>query len=343
MVKVLTVDDSVFMRTVIRDMLTKDASIEVVGTASNGVEALEKIASLNPDVITLDIEMPKMNGLEVLRHLQSAKKRPKVLMVSSLTSKDAEATHEAIRLGADDFMLKPKDLPHVREIGDELIAKVKHLITLPPIISSRKTSSHGEPAGRVVLIGSSAGGPPMLDSLLAELSPDLPAGIVVTQHMPTGFTAALAERFNRISPLPVKETENGDIIENGKILLSKAGVHTVVSGVIENDGSKSGRIVHSTAPPVHGVRPAVDKTFESAAQVYGKNIVSVILSGMGNDAGAGAEAIKHAGGVSLICDEKDCLVYGMARSAIQKNAVDKVLPLNKLAKEIERTVSRMEG
>jgi len=343
MVKVLTVDDSVFMRTVIRDMLTKDAAIEVVGTASNGVEALEKIASLNPDVVTLDIEMPKMNGLEVLRHLQSVKQRPKVLMVSSLTSKDAEATHEAIRLGADDFMLKPKDLPHVREIGDELIAKVKHLITLPITTVSRNKSSHGEPAGRVVLIGSSAGGPPMLDSLLAEISSDLPAGIIVTQHMPTGFTAALAERFNRISPLPVKETENGDIIENGRILLSKAGVHTVVSGVIENDGSKSGRIVHSTAPPLHGVRPAVDKTFESAAHVYGKNIVSVILSGMGNDAGAGAEAIKNAGGVSLICDEKDCLVYGMARSAIQKNAVDKVLPLNKLAKEIERTVSHMEG
>jgi two-component system, chemotaxis family, protein-glutamate methylesterase/glutaminase len=343
MVKVLTVDDSVFMRTVIRDMLTKDSSIEVVGTASNGIEALEKIASLNPDVITLDIEMPKMNGLEVLRHLQTAKKRPKVLMVSSLTSRDAEATHEAIRLGADDFMLKPKDLPHVREIGDELIAKVKHLITLPSGPAPRKSSDkESTAASRVVLIGSSAGGPPMLDTLLAEISPDLPAGIVVTQHMPTGFTAALAERFNRIAPMPVKETENGDVVETGKILLSKAGVHTVISGVIESNGSKSGRIVHSTAPPVHGVRPAVDKTFESAAHVYGKNIVSIILSGMGNDAGEGAHAIKLAGGVSLICDEKDCLVYGMARSAIQKNAVDKVLPLNKLAREIERTVSHME-
>jgi len=343
MVKVLTVDDSVFMRTVIRDMLTKDTSIEVVGTASNGIEALEKISSLNPDVITLDIEMPKMNGLEVLKHLQTVKKRPKVLMVSSLTSKDAEATHEAIRLGADDFMLKPKDLPHVRDIGDELIAKVKHLITLSSNLTPHKSPPQDRPAaGRVVLIGSSAGGPPMLDTLLAEISPDLPAGIVVTQHMPTGFTAALAERFNRIAPMPVKETENGDIIETGKILLSKAGVHTVISGVIEANGSKSGRIVHSTAPPVHGVRPAVDKTFESAAHVYGKNIVSVILSGMGNDAGEGAHAIKLAGGVSLICDEKDCLVYGMARSAIQKNAVDKVLPLNKLAREIERTVSHME-
>jgi two-component system chemotaxis response regulator CheB len=342
MVKVLTVDDSVFMRTVIRDMLTKDPSIEVVGTASNGIDALEKIQSLKPDVVTLDIEMPKMNGLEVLRELQKTKVRPKILMVSSLTSKDAEATAEAIRLGADDFMLKPKDLPHVRDIGDELVAKVKHLMTLKAATQViRRPDSHGGAAGRVVLIGSSAGGPPMLDTLLAALPPDLPAGVIITQHMPTGFTAALAERFNRIAPLPVKETENGDIVETGKILLSKAGVHTVISGVIDDHGSKSGRIVHTSAPPVHGVRPAVDKTFESAAHVYGKHCVSVILSGMGNDAGEGARAVKEAGGVSLLCDEKDCLVYGMARSAIQHNAVDRVLPLAKLATEIERVVLQM--
>ena len=343
MVKVLTVDDSVFMRTVIRDMLSKDPSIEVVGTASNGIEALEKIQSLKPDVMTLDIEMPKMTGLEVLHELRKLKNRPKVLMVSSLTSKDAEATTEAIRLGADDFMLKPKDIPHVREIGDELIAKVKHLMTLPAYAPAKKQVGSGGAAERVVLIGSSAGGPPMLDTLLAALSPGLPAGIIVTQHMPPGFTAALAARFNRISPFPVKETENGDVVENGKILLSKAGVHTVISGVIGNNGVKSGRIVHTNAPPMHGVRPAVDKTFESAAHVYGKRCVSVILSGMGNDAGEGARAIKDAGGVSIICDEKDCLVYGMARSAITHEAVDKVLPLNKIAQEIERVVLQMEG
>jgi two-component system, chemotaxis family, protein-glutamate methylesterase/glutaminase len=343
MIKVLTVDDSVFMRTVIRDMLTKDSTIEVVGTASNGVDALEKIKDLNPDVVTLDIEMPKMNGLEVLRELQKGRTRPKILMVSSLTSKDAEATYEAIHLGADDFMLKPKDLPHVRDIGDELVAKVKHLMTLPSSAVPKTTVPAGGSAERVVLIGSSAGGPPMLDSLLAALPADLPAGVVITQHMPTGFTAALAERFNRIAPLPVKETENGDIVETGKILLSKAGVHTVISGVIDNNGSKSGRIVHTSAPPLHGVRPAVDKTFESAAHVYGKRCVSVILSGMGNDAGEGARAVKEAGGVSLLCDEKDCLVYGMARSAIQHNAVDRVLPLTKLAAEIERVVLQMEN
>jgi two-component system chemotaxis response regulator CheB len=314
-----------------------------VGTASNGIEALEKIRSLEPDVITLDIEMPKMNGLEVLLELQKVKKHPKILMLSSLTSKDAEATTRAIRLGADDFMLKPKDLPHIREIGEELINKIKHIVNLPLPATPKVLPAHTGSADRVVLIGSSAGGPPMLDTLLSHLPPDLPAAVVITQHMPVGFTAALAERFNRIATMPVKETENGDMLETGKILLSKAGVHTVVSGVMGNNGIKTGRIIHTDSPPLHGVRPAVDKTFESAAQVYGKNVVSIILSGMGNDAGEGAHAIKQAGGMSIICDEKDCLVYGMARSAIEKNAVDQILPLDKLAKEIERVVLQMEG
>ncbi len=141
--------------------------------------------------------------------------------------------------------------------------------------------------------------------------------------------------------MPVKETRNGDILHSGEILLSMAGVHTVVSGVMDTCGRTTGRIVHTTSPPVHGVRPAVDKTFESAAQVYGKNVVSVILSGMGNDAGAGAYAVKQAGGTSLICDERDCLVYGMARSAIKHNAVDEILPLRKIAGSIEQHVMGM--
>jgi Chemotaxis response regulator containing a CheY-like receiver domain and a methylesterase domain len=181
----------------------------------------------------------------------------------------------------------------------------------------------------------------MLDQLVSKLPADLPAGVIITQHMPVGFTAPLAARFNRISKMPVKETENGDMIKDGMILVSKAGVHTMIGTALSTDGRKSGRIIHSSAPPVHAVRPAVDKTFESAAQVFGKNIVSVVLSGMGNDAGAGAYAIKQAGGTSIICDQKDCLVYGMARSAIQKNAVDKVLPLSKIPDAVERIVRHM--
>ena len=175
MAKVLIVDDSVFMRTVIRDMLQKDPSLEIVGTASNGIEALEKIRTLRPDLITLDIEMPRMNGLEVLRELKNAAWRPKTLMLSSLTSEGAEMTAEAIRLGADDFMLKPKDVPQLRLIADELVATIRHLLTSPP--SPRKEPSvvtqRDRNAECVVLIGSSAGGPPMLDVILSKLPADL--------------------------------------------------------------------------------------------------------------------------------------------------------------------------
>jgi two-component system, chemotaxis family, protein-glutamate methylesterase/glutaminase len=343
MVKVLIVDDSVFMRTIIKDMLSRDTSIEIVGTASDGIDALDKIRALNPDIVSLDIEMPGMNGLGLLRELQKAKKRPRILLLSSLTSKDAELTREAMLLGADDFMVKPKNLPTIREISLELISKLKHLATLPLVSESHKTRiAPARPADRVVLIGSSAGGPPQVDTLLSMLPPDLPAAVIITQHMPVGFTAPLAERFDRIAAMPVKETRNGDRLHTGEILLSKAGVHTIISGVMGENGRITGRIVHTTSPPVHGVRPAVDKTFESAARVYGKNAVAVILSGMGNDGGAGACAIKQGGGVSLICDEKDCLVYGMARSAIRHNAVDEVIPLIKLAESVEQHVLSME-
>jgi len=343
MVKVLIVDDSVFMRTVIRDMLQKDPSIEIVGTASNGLEALEKIKTLRPDVITLDIEMPRMNGLEVLRELRKAAWHPRTLMLSSLTSEGAEMTTEAIQLGADDFMLKPKDVPQLRLIADELVATIHHLTLAGPATKKEPPAvvhKDGE-AERVVLIGSSAGGPPMLDSILAQLPADLPASIVLTQHMPVGFTAPLAARFNRLAHMPVKETENGDMLREGSIFLSKAGVHTMIGAAMTADGKRTGRIIHSSAPPLHGVRPAVDKTFESAAQVFGKNVVAVILSGMGNDAGAGAATIKEAGGTVILCDQNDCLVYGMARSAIQHNAVDRVLPLAKIPEAVERIVGKM--
>jgi two-component system chemotaxis response regulator CheB len=182
----------------------------------------------------------------------------------------------------------------------------------------------------------------MLDVLLAALPPDLPAAVVVTQHMPEGFTASLAERLNRISSLPVKETGNGDTLRTGVILISKAGYHTVVSKVISGSGRNHGRVVHSTAPPLHAVRPAVDVTFTTASHVFGPRTISVILSGMGSDGGEGTLAVKNAGGTTMVCAEEDCLVYGMARSALSRECVDRVVPLGNLAREITRTVSRLE-
>ncbi len=339
MIRVLIVDDSLFIRTIIRDLLKDSPDIEVVGTAVNGIDALAKIADLKPDVITLDIEMPRMGGLEVLEALRAQGTGPKVIVLSTLTSRNADMTHRALRLGADDFMLKPRDVPKVRGIERELIQKIRNLFALPTV--TRAPAARLSEADAVVLIGSSAGGPPMLDTLLSALPADLPAAVVVTQHMPEGFTASLAERLNRVSPLPVKETENGDPLQTGSILISKAGYHTVVSGVLAGAGRTHGRVVHSTAPPLHAVRPAVDTTFSSAARVFGPRTVSVILSGMGSDGGEGTLAVKTAGGTTMVCAEEDCLVYGMARSALTRNCVDRVVPLAHLAREIAQAVSRL--
>ena len=339
MIQVLIVDDSLFIRTILRDLLKDSPEIEIVGTAVNGIDALAKIADLKPDVVTLDIEMPRMNGLEVLEALRKERVRPKVIVLSTLTSRQADMTHRALRLGADDFMLKPRDVPNVRGIERELIQKIKNLVSLPVIVRSSEVQK-GK-ADAVVLIGSSAGGPPMLDAVLSALPADLPAAVVVTQHMPEGFTASLAERLNRVSPLPVRETANGDTLQTGTVLIAKAGYHTVISGVYAGAQKTAGRVVHSTAPPLHAVRPAVDTTFTSAARIFGPRTVSVILSGMGSDGGEGMLALKNAGGSTMVCAEEDCLVYGMARSALARNCVDRVVPLKNLAHEIARAVSRL--
>ncbi len=339
MIRVLVVDDSLFIRTILRDMLKDSPDIEVVGTAVNGIDALAKIADLKPDVVTLDIEMPRMGGLEVLEALRQEGTRPKVIVLSTLTSRNADMTHQALRLGADDFMLKPRDVPNVRGVERELIQKIRNLVSLPTIVKPREVQRNN--ADAAVLIGSSAGGPPMLDTLLSALPPDLSATVVITQHMPEGFTASLAERLNRVSPLPVRETANGDTLQAGTAFVSKAGYHTVISRVYAAAGRNHGRIVHSTAPPLHAVRPAVDTTFTSAASVFGPRAVSVILSGMGSDGGEGTLAVKNAGGTTMVCAEDDCLVYGMARSAIARGSVDKVVPLEGLSREIVRAVRRL--
>lgn len=350
MITVLIIDDSVFMRTILKDIIGRDPEIEILGTAVDGIDALAKIERLEPDIITLDIEMPRMNGIEVLQKLRRANfaKKPKVLMLSSLTAEGAEMTLTAIRLGASDFLLKPTDLRKVRSIEEDVVSKIKHLISLPKTIVKKPQSRTGlapseAKADTLVLIGSSAGGPQMLDTLLSMLPPDLGAGVVVTQHMPVGFTAALAERFNRICPLDVKETENGDLIQNNRVLLSKAGYHTIITNALTTPGKIAGKIVHSSGQPMHGVKPAVDKTFISASKIYGKNIVSVILSGMGNDGGAGMLAIREAGGRTFVVREDECLVYGMARSALEHNAVQETYSLNKMADEIHRAVRRIGG
>lgn len=341
MIRVLVVDDSVFMRTILAELLSKDPDIEVVGTASDGREALRKAEELAPDVMTLDIQMPKMDGLATLEALSSKRDAPKVLMLSSLAANEAEITKKALSLGADDFMLKPRNLSILRTIEPELTAKIKQLLSIPLAEKPRLLS--GEPAGCVVLIGSSAGGPPMLDMLVSSLKPNLRASVVITQHMPEGFTVALAQRLNRVSALPVHETENGEILNNGNILVSKGGYHTVISGTLSSGGKHAGRVIHSRSPPVHAVRPAVDRTFASAAKTFGNRTISVLLSGMGSDGGEGTRAVRDAGGTTMVVREEDCLVYGMARSALERDSVGLVVPFKDLPEQIMKAVGRIGG
>ncbi|MDD1719764.1 MAG: chemotaxis-specific protein-glutamate methyltransferase CheB [Methanoregulaceae archaeon] len=340
MIRVLIVDDSLFMRTVIRDMLGKSPGIEVVGTAVDGEDALKKIEDLSPDVMTLDIEMPRLDGLGLLGRRDTVRKFPRVIMLSSLTARGASVTRQAMDLGADDFMLKPKEIRDVRGIGQELLEKIRNVVEIGYI--QKRPGPADELATRVVLIGSSAGGPPMLDHVLSSIGGDLPGAVIITQHMPEGgFTAALAARLNRVCPLPVKESESGDIIRSGHVYISKAGYHSIITSYIDAKHNRGGRIIHTRSAPVHSVRPAVDQTFISAAGVFGSNIVSVILSGMGGDGGEGTEAVKTHGGTTFVCREEDCLVYGMARSALTRNCVDKVLPLKSIGKNLTEAIAGM--
>ncbi len=340
MIRVLIVDDSLFIRTILKDMLSNDSDIEVIGTASNGEEALKQIQILSPDLMTLDIEMPKMTGIEVLEHRNDFKAFPKTLVLSALTSEGAEMTKKALALGADDFLLKPKRISNVRKSGSEIKQKIRNIISLPYIHT--KQAVHDTLAQNVVFIGSSAGGPPMLDIILSSLPAKLNAAVLVTQHMPVGgFTASLAARLNKISPLIIKETEPGDVLKNNCAYISKAGVHTIVSKFSDKKRQTGGKIIHTKSPPVHNVIPAVDNSFISGARVFGPKTVSVILSGMGHDGGIGTKAIKQSGGATIVCRKEDCLVYGMPGTAIETNCVDYVLPLKKISDKIVVLINSM--
>ena len=342
MIRVLVVDDSLFMRTLIKDMLEKDPEFQVVGTAIDGLDALRKIRDLSPDIMTLDIEMPRLDGLSVLQKRSDCPRFPKTLMLSSLTTTGGEMTRKAMELGADDFMLKPRDVRGVRGIDRELRDKLKNLITIT--YPGKKQTPRQKIASRAVFIGSSAGGPPMLDILLSSITAPLDAAMVITQHMPEGgFTASLATRLNRVSCMPVKESENGDHLMEGTVYVSKAGYHSVITGLMNDRGRRGGMIVHAKSAPVHSVRPAVDKTFSTGATVFGDQCVAAILSGMGNDGGEGMAAIRKSGGKTIVCREEDCLVWGMARSAITRDGVEMVLPLGEIGGQIVKMLEGMQN
>jgi two-component system chemotaxis response regulator CheB len=333
------------MRFTLSKYLAEAPGLAVVGTARDGQEALELIPKFQPDVVTLDVEMPRMDGLTTLRQIMARYPRP-VIMLSSLTTEGARETMNALTWGAVDFVTKPADKANVAAIMQEVIAKVRtaahaHVGKVaaanaerpkPPTADPAKAKPHRrlKSGDKVLIIGASTGGPRALNTVVPDLAASLPAAVLIVQHMPVGFTRSLAERLNAASPLDIKEAEAGDTLEVGRALLAPGGFHMVVD---END-----QIALNKNPTVHGVRPAIDVTMTSAVQRYNHNVVGVVLTGMGRDGTTGATLIRSAGGKVIAEAEETCVVWGMPRSVAEAGAADVIVPLPEVAGAIDRAL-----
>jgi two-component system chemotaxis response regulator CheB len=348
-IRVLIVDDAVVIRKIVSDVLGGDPEIEIVGTAANGRIALQKLTQVNPDLVTLDVEMPELNGLETLKALRVTHPRLPVIMFSTLTERGAGATIEALTLGASDYVTKPANVGSVgaaqQRIREELIPKIKALCALPsaPTLARTPTSrvatvvaersvwspAPTAPCPDVVAIGVSTGGPNALAELIPNLPADFPVPIVIVQHMPPLFTKFLADRLNSQSPLQVCEAAGGEELRPGNVYLAPGGQHMVVrrSGV---------RIVTALNldPPENSCRPAVDVLFRSVYDTYGSQVLAVVLTGMGQDGLNGCEVIKGGGGSVIAQDEDTSVVWGMPGFVARAGLADRVLPLQLIAREL---------
>jgi two-component system, chemotaxis family, protein-glutamate methylesterase/glutaminase len=350
-IRVLVVDDSVVIRKVLTEALSTDAEIEVVGSAADGSIALSKIPLVTPDLLTLDVEMPGMSGLETLVEIRKLYPKLPVIMFSTLTERGAATTLEALSLGASDWVTKPQSSANVEEtrgrIRSELIPKVKELcrrnrkpvsIPWPSSVLSKKPLRKAAAAGRVevVAIGTSTGGPNALAALLPALKSDFCVPIVIVQHMPPLFTRLLAERLNKQSAISVHEGAKGEVLKAGHVWIAPGDYHMRVARAEE-----SVRLSMNQEPPQNSCRPSVDVLFESVAEVYGANALAVVLTGMGSDGLRGAERIREAGGQVIVQDEASSVVWGMPGAVATAGLAEGVYPLNQIAGELERRTNRL--
>ncbi|MEW6733249.1 MAG: chemotaxis response regulator protein-glutamate methylesterase [Acidobacteriota bacterium] len=344
-IKVIVADDSALMRKLIPELLKTDTQIEVVATAMDGMFALKKIEQHRPDVITLDIMMPNMDGLTALRHIVSQFRIP-VIIVSSLTQQGATITLEALELGAVDFVAKPQSaLPEqLREMASELIEKIKavarcqprlrqqrefepilatttELIERKPIILDSRTAAQA-----LICIGVSTGGPEALACLLPKLPARLAAGVMIVQHMPAGFTAQLAQRLNKRCELEVKEAADGDLVLPGRVLIAPGGRHMRVKRL-----PLATTAVVVDGIPVSGHCPSVDVLFAAAATEFSARAIGIILTGMGEDGVIGLGQIKQAGGLTIAQDQASSVIYGMPKAALARGYASEVLSLEQMA------------
>lgn len=346
-IRVLIVDDSALMRQVLAMLLSNDGEIEVVGAAPDPYIAREKIKSLTPDVLTLDVEMPKMDGLTFLEKLMRGHPMP-VVMVSSLTEAGCQTTLRALELGAVDFITKPKiDLREgMEEVAQDLIGKIKAAARVK--VRPRQPAASGEVTSAkllssamikttdtIIAIGSSTGGTEAVKEVLESLPPNTPP-IVITQHMPERFTKTWADRMNSLCRISVKEAEDGDSVLQGHALIAPGGYHMAL---VRSGARYTVRI--NQDPPVNRHRPSVDVLFASVARYAGANAIGVILTGMGGDGAKELLTMKQAGAFTIAQDEASCVVFGMPKEAIKLGGVDKILPLGDIAGAVLTHVSRL--
>jgi two-component system chemotaxis response regulator CheB len=337
--RILIVDDSAVTRRVLSNLLAADPELVVAGTAGNGIQALARIPDLKPDLITLDIEMPGMDGLETLVEIRKLYPKLPVIMFSTLTERGANATLDALARGASDYVTKPSADASPARVGEELIRKIKSLcaVRLPrPRSSPIPAPVSGRPSGRVdvIAIGTSTGGPNALTALIPKFPADFPVPIVIVQHMPPLFTRLLAERLSSLGRLKVREGTEGESLRPGQVWIAPGDHHMTVA-------RKGMEFVLGLNhdPQENSCRPAVDVLFRSVAQSYGSRVLAVVLTGMGNDGTRGASAIREAGGQVIVQDEASSVVWGMPGSVVSSQLADHIYPLDGIAAEIVRRVS----
>jgi two-component system chemotaxis response regulator CheB len=339
-IKVLIVDDSAFARKMLTQMISNDSGIEVVGTAMDGIFALNKIPKLKPDVVTLDINMPRMDGIEALQRIIE-EFGLQVIIVSSHTKRDADLSIKALEMGAFDLVAKPEKAltGDLVKIEGELVEKIKAAGKSPlahsrikkvkaePVRKRDEVVTHKRPAAeRVLAIGTSTGGPNALTYMLPNIPKDFPAAILIVQHMPKEFVGMFAARLNNVCQIEVKEAQDGDLVLPGRALIAPGNRHLEVKrkplGVIA---------VTSDSPPVSGHKPSVDVLFQSVADEYGKVATGLIMTGMGHDGSDGIGDIAKSGGITVAQDEDSCVVFGMPKAAIAKKHIKCIVSLEDMA------------
>ncbi len=362
-IRVLVVDDSVVVRQMLTKALQSDPDVEVVGHAANGRLALEKLERCQPDLVTLDVEMPEMDGLETLGEIRKRDPRIPVIMFSTLTESGASVTLDALTRGASDYATKPTGVSSpeqaIEKLREDMLPRVRALTakildpspaeteTTQPATTTVPTPRPATPAkpaivraarrrGRVdvLAIGVSTGGPDALATLVPELPGDLPVPVVIVQHMPKVFTGLLAERLDHKSPLHVREGVDGAVLRPGEAWLAPGGLHMVVA----RDGNEV-VLEHNELPPEHSCRPAVDPLFRSVAETFGPNALALVLTGMGHDGVQGCRAISDKGGQVIVQDEASSVVWGMPGYVAQAGLAEEILPLRDIAGEIVQRVA----